>query len=105
VRLLAIGQLCDEHALQRVDSPANVPVADLLVEHQAEPIAALSILPRGGKRVESGLDAMLLGAEAQTLWQGELWKTNGGQGRVTSRSQVAAINKIHSFEHMARCSR
>jgi len=67
MRLLAIRELRDEHALQRVNGPANVSIPNFLVEHQAEPIAPLSIFSCRGKRVETGFDAMFLGAEAQAL--------------------------------------
>lgn len=72
MRLLAVRQLRDEHALQCVNSAADVAIADFLVEHKTEAIAPFSILARCCKRMESRFDVVLLGAEAEALRKGEL---------------------------------
>lgn len=74
-------QFRDEHGLERVHGTADVPVAHLLVEDQAEAVAPLAILPCRGERVELGLDAVLLRAELES----------GGQREHTDAMAVEGI--------------
>lgn len=65
----AAAQLRDEHRLQRVHGAADVAVAHLLVEDQAEAVAAFAVLARRRERMELRLDAVLLRAKAKALRQ------------------------------------
>lgn len=62
-------KFCYEHGLQRVHGTANVAVAHLFEEYETEAVTAFAVLARCGERMKFRLNAMLLGTEAQTLWQ------------------------------------
>ena len=65
----AARQLCEVHGLESLHGRADLPVANFLIEHVAEPVAASSILPSYHKAVELRLKRMLLRAELQPVWQ------------------------------------
>jgi hypothetical protein len=54
---------------------ADVPVPDLLIKHQTEPVAPFPVLPGDQKRVKNRRlrDRVFLGPEFQPLGQAELW--------------------------------
>ena len=71
---MAAAQLSDKHGLEGLHRRADLAVAALLVEDEAEAVSPMAVLLGQDERVEAGLDRVLLRAKAQTARQAKLLK-------------------------------